>query len=170
MLFETLDSMNTNTIRIAAVTAALLALAAFATAAPTNSTVDPVNASLTEAGFDLNQMHAVAIDGIVILRGYVPSTSDFNRAAEVVKANGYQRVANLLRVQPTTNDKALERSVERALGTSRVLEGCQLTVHSINGAVTVRGTVKYDVQRDAAGAIVRNVQGVKSVAVLLDRS
>src|SRR5687767_10723390 len=112
--------------------------------------------SIRNAGLHVHDLKVIQIEGIVILRGKVNDTASYQRLGQTVRNLGHARVANLVHVEPLPDDKAIERATERALSLSRTLEGCNFTtVKSEDGVVTLHGTVRYELQKDAAAQIAR---------------
>jgi osmotically-inducible protein OsmY len=86
----------------------------------------------------------------------------------VAQSLGYTREANL--VQITDNgDVEIAREAERELTVHRSLDGCKFRVTSAQGVVSVAGSVRHELQKDVAVQVLRNIDGVKSVELHLDR-
>ena len=61
------------------------------------------------------------------------------------------------------NDTALTAKVKTALIDQKGLEGLKITVNSYKGVVQLSGFVDTDVEKELAGQIARNVDGVVEV-------
>lgn len=131
--------------------------------------VEPIYQAIQDAGVHVDDLRVIPVEGIVIVRGKVHDEQNFNRVAEVLKNLGYLRVANLMKITPAPNDIEIRRVAERELGINRSMEGARLRVESRNGVVTINGTVRYELQRDAAISIVRGVDGVREVQSTIDK-
>lgn len=146
---------------------ALVLLAAFSAEGASPATVD-VTASLREGGVAISDLRALEVGGIVVLRGTTDDASKAAAATEVATNLGYTRIANLIRVVGLPDDAKIERTAERQLAT-RVLDGCTFHVDSDQGVVTVDGHVQYELQKDVALGILRNIAGVRAVRASLQR-
>ena len=145
----------------AAVVSALLVLST-PLMADSTATVD-LTPQLQSAGLDIDNLRAVEVGGIVILRGKAVDAAAAQRAGTIAEQLGYTRVANLIQVTPPADDDAIERRTERSLAMNRALEGCRIRIASEQGIVHLAGTVKSELQKDVALDIVRNIDGVRSV-------
>lgn len=120
------------------------------------------------AGLPIRDLNAFEIGGVVVLRGVAADRATAEEAGRMATAFGYLRVANLIRVAPPTDDIAIERLAERELAV-RSLDGCTFHVDSQEGVVYVTGHVVNELQKDMAIALLRNIDGVKSVRAELSR-
>ena len=141
----------------------VLAALLLASAAPVSAAALPVNQLLIDAGITVSKLQVTEAEGIVIIRGRVSDRHSIERAKSVLIANGYPRVANLLQLATHTHDADLQRAVERALATSRSLEGCRFNVRTEGGVVRLTGSIQHELQKEVASALVRNVDGVRQV-------
>lgn len=148
-----------HTLSVAIVVALLVSNHTVKAAEPTSNDITPrfANAGLTVEGF-----RAVEVGGIVILRGRAVDHAVAEQAGAFAQSLGYTRVANLIQITEPIDDIAIERLAERRLGI-RSLDGCQLHVDSDKGVVHISGKVQNELQKDVAIAIVRNIDGVRSV-------
>ena len=105
----------------AAVVSALLVLST-PLMADSTATVD-LTPQLQSAGLDIDNLRAVEVGGIVILRGKAVDAAAAQRAGTIAEQLGYTRVANLIQVTPPADDDAIERRTERSLAMNRALEG-----------------------------------------------
>ena len=132
--------------------------------APQSTDLTPQFAALS----NVHGLRAVQVRGIVLLRGETDDPAAAQSASAMAQSLGYARVANLIRVVDKPDDQQIERMAERQLAT-RTLDGCSFHVDSNNGVVTLDGKVRYELQRDLAMALVRNINGVREVRSSLQR-
>lgn len=130
--------------------------------ADATATVD-ITPQLKRSGLAIDNLRGVEVGGIVVLRGRVDDPATAAKAGAFAQQLGYTRVANLIQVSTPPDDALIERTAERKLGLQRSLDGCNLTVDSNHGVVTILGTVNNELQKDVALDIVRNIDGVRSV-------
>jgi hypothetical protein len=79
------------------------------------------------------------------------------------------RVANLITPPPAYDDEQIRREAERELALNGSLTGCVLRVSSDNGVLRVTGTIRHDLQRDAARNALRGVRSAREVQVHLTK-
>ncbi len=125
--------------------------------------------SFAEAGLAIDRLQVYEIGGIVLIRGRAYSKADSEQADRVAQALGYNRIANLVEVIPPPDDRAIERRAERELTIHRSLDGCRFKVDARQGVVHVAGTVHYELQKDMAIHLLRNIDGVREVRSELNR-
>jgi osmotically-inducible protein OsmY len=128
-----------------------------------------VTSMFANSGIALDGLRAVDVGGILVLRGTATDQTQAEAVSAYAKTLGYTRIANLVRVDATVDDAAIERSVERQIALAGGLDGCSIKVNSKSGAVHVTGTVQHELQKDYAVQVIRNVDGVKSVQSDLQR-
>jgi len=145
----------------AAVVSALLVLST-PLMADSTATVD-LTPQLQSAGLDIDNLRAVEVGGIVILRGKAVDAAAAQRAGTIAEQLGYTRVANLIQVAEIPDDARIQRIAERKLALQRSLDDCNLHVASTRGVATIVGKVHSELQKDVALDIVRNIDGVRSV-------
>ena len=126
------------------------------------ATVD-ITPQLQRSGLAIDNLRGVEVGGIVVLRGRVDDPATAAKAGAFAQQLGYTRIANLIQVSTPPDDALIERTAERKLGLQRSLDGCNLTVDSNHGVVTILGKVNNELQKDVARDIVRNIDGVRSV-------
>jgi osmotically-inducible protein OsmY len=153
-----------------------MALAAFFLCAASSTTAiaetpkaNDITASFAQAGLAIEGFRAIEVGGIVVLRGRTADLVSAEKAVTVAKSLGHTRVANLIQVVEPADDDAIERLAERRLGMSRGLDGCHIQIDSDNGVVKLNGTVRYELQKDVAIQLIRNIDGVKSVQSALKK-
>lgn len=127
-----------------------------------------VTQQFINAGVRVDGLRAVEVGGIVILRGQTYEAANAQAATAAAQTLGYARVANLIRVVDVPDDARIERVAERELAT-RALDGCTFHVDSDHGVLTVDGKVRYELQKDVALALLRNIDGVREVRASLQR-
>lgn len=153
----------------AILTAMVLTIAPFTAQAATSG---PQAVDLTQRfvdeGIQINGLRALEIGGIVVLRGQTESASNAAAATAAAGRLGYTRVANLIRIVDAPDDAMIERAAERKLST-RTLDGCTFRVDSDRGVLSVAGRVKYELQKDVAVSLLRNIAGVREVRASLER-
>jgi len=121
------------------------------------------------AGLDVNDLHAIEVGGIVVLRGVTADRSVAEKAGVVARSLGYTRVANLIQIADVPDDARIKRTAERELAEQRGLDGTEIAVDSTNGVVRLWGKVSNELQKDMALSLVRNINGVRSVTMALSR-
>jgi osmotically-inducible protein OsmY len=151
--------------------ALVAALAVTLTPAARAATGDPVDLTpqFRAAGLNVEALRAVEVGGIVVLRGRTGDRAVAEQAGTVARSFGYQRVANLIQVIERPDDEAIRRMAERQLGLRRSLDGCKFLVASNGGIVRLGGQVQYELQKDVAISVVRQIDGVREVKSDLQR-
>jgi osmotically-inducible protein OsmY len=147
-----------------AVVLTVLSPAAFA-ATPQTTDLTP---KFRGANSAVDRLQVYEISGIVIIRGRAADQAQAETLNQYAKSLGYARVANLVQIVKH-EDAALARAAERELTVHRALDGCKFSVSSEKGVVTVAGNVRHELQKDVALAVVRSINGVRSVEVNLNR-
>ncbi len=126
---------------------------------------DTIERAIRSSKLAIENLSVRSTSGIVILRGS-GDTDSAQRAVEVVKSLGVDRVANLIRPE-SIDDEAIRRDAERRLGATHSLNGCVLRVECQKGVLSVSGTVKHELQKDAARMALRSVRGAREVKLNL---
>ena len=160
---------RTKTSLSAVVLAALLFAIAQAEAATAPPAANDITASFISAGLNVEDLRAIEIGGIVVLRGNAVTADDAALGAQIARELGYTRVANLIRVLEPANDAEIERQAERELSRHRGLDGSSISVKSLRGIVNLAGRVSMELQKDMAVTLVRNIDGVRGVTSSLQR-
>ena len=127
-----------------------------------------VTARFADGSFNITALRAVEVGGILVLRGKTTDPAEVARVADYAKNLGYQRVANVVSIAEPADDASIERRAERALA-SRTLDGCTFHVDSQQGVLRVAGRVQFELQKDVAFGLVRNLDGVRAVKMELKR-
>jgi osmotically-inducible protein OsmY len=126
-----------------------------------------ITAAIERAGVSVASLSVRNVGGIVVLRGSADLASA-EKAAETVKGLGFTRVANLIRPL-TFDDDNIRRNAERQLAQTRALDGCTLKVSCTRGVISLTGTVRSELQADAARLVLRGVSGAHEVRVDLNK-
>ena len=156
----------TNAVAIAAMVL-LLAPAASAATPHTPHTTD-LTETFRGAGASVDRLQVYEIAGIVIIRGRAADKVQAETLNHYARTLGYQRVANLIQIIKH-EDASIARAAERELSAHRALDGCRFSVSSDKGVITLAGQVRHELQKDVALAVLRSIDGVRSVEVNLDR-
>ena len=148
-------------------------VAAFVLSAIPVMAQQPATRDLTQqfvtAGVAVEDLRAVEVGGIVVLRGRTADKTVAEQAATVAQSLGFARVANLIQVADVPDDARIMRAAERQLAVHGGLDGTQIMVHSTNGIVRLSGKVSNEVQKDVAVGLVRRIEGVRAVQIALQR-
>ncbi|HEX2121901.1 MAG TPA: BON domain-containing protein [Thermoanaerobaculia bacterium] len=152
--------------KAAALAAILLAITPAALAA-TPQTTDLTN-TFRGAGAAVDRLQVYEIAGIVIIRGRTTDQAHAEVLNRYAQSLGYNRVANLVQISKHDDD-AIARRAEVELSVHRSLDGCKFRVRSEKGIVHVAGTVQHELQKDVAAQVLRNLDGVQSVQMTLDK-
>lgn len=126
-----------------------------------------IAAAIERAGLNVTGLSVRNVGGIVVLRGAADLASA-EKAAETVKGLGFTRVANLIRPL-TYDDDNIRRNAERQLAQTRALDGSTLKVSCTRGVILLTGTVRSELQVDAARLVLRGVNGAHEVRVDLNK-
>jgi osmotically-inducible protein OsmY len=121
------------------------------------------------AGVVVEDLRAVEVGGIVVLRGRTTNRAAAEKAAAVAQSLGFSRVANLIQVADAPDDARIKRAAERELAAHRGLDGTEIVVDSRNGIVRLSGKVSNEVQKDVAVSLVKNIDGVRAVQLALQK-
>lgn len=107
-------------------------------------------------------------EGIVTLSGKVDSFMQKHAVEDAAKrVKGVSFVAVDVEVKPGTREKrddtAIAKAIKDALTHLSILDYDAVDIQVEDGIVTMEGTLRWNYQRDAAEAYVKNVKGVVSV-------
>jgi osmotically-inducible protein OsmY len=122
------------------------------------------------AHLPITGLEVKSVGGILVIRGRTADASAVESATRLGSALGYVRIANLVQIVDPPDDAVLQRAAERQLGETRSLDGCNLSVVASHGILRVDGTVHYELQKDVATEILRNIGGVRGVEATLRRN
>lgn len=132
------------------------------------ATVDSLAQSIRDA-VTVEKLSVQQVEGIVIIQGKTGERNSVEKISRLAKDQGFDRVANLIQVSKRTDDEAIEREIERALGQNQGLDGCRFSIKANQGVITVSGVVQHELQKDLARNLARRVPGVKEVRADLRR-
>ncbi len=126
------------------------------------------NALEWEPSIDQKDIGVSADQGVVTLRGTVPSYSEKLTAERVaLRVYGVKAVANDLTVHVATayqrTDTDIAQAVVSALRWHSAVPDDRVTVTVKDGWITLAGTLDWQYQKDAAARNVRDLTGVKGV-------
>ncbi len=141
----------------------LFVVSLFPLAARAQSEPIDLTAMFRGAGVDITDLRVYQISGIVLIRGTSGDRGKAENAGTVAKNLGYQRVANLIQLAEPKNDVDIVRFAEGSLGRHRSLDGCKFQIDSLNGIVSLGGSVYQELQKDVAVELLRKIDGVKEV-------
>lgn len=130
---------------------------------------DRLTNAIRSEGLIVDNLLVREMDGILLIRGRAADRATIARVGQLAADLGHPRVANLVVHTPGIADEEIERTAERELAESRSLEGCKLSVSSKAGVLLVSGTVRQDLQKEAAASLLRNLPGVREVRTDLAR-
>jgi osmotically-inducible protein OsmY len=123
-----------------------------------------VTAAFRNAGVKVDNLLVYQISGIVLIRGTTADRFNAEEAHRVAKSLGYARIANLIVVTESCNDKAIVQAAERSLSRNRSLDGCTFRINSLFGIVRIGGSVDQEAQKGIAIELLRRVEGVTNVS------
>ena len=119
-----------------------------------------------------NEIGVAVKDGVVTLTGWVESYSKRWAAEDAAhRVRGVKAVANDIEVRLSTADERTDADIAaaavRALEWDAFVSVDNLDVTVSKGWVTLKGTVEWQYQKEAAERVVRRLTGVKGVSNLL---
>jgi hyperosmotically inducible protein len=113
------------------------------------------------------------MNGVVRLSGIVDEDQERREAEELARqTDGVKRVINELRIgdandwdveHPVADDAAITANVKSRLTTDPDVSGLSIDVDTLDGVVTLFGTVNSERERAEAERLARNTDGVKAV-------
>ena len=126
------------------------------------------NALEWEPSVDQSDIGVSVDEGVVTLRGNVRSYTERSTAERVaLRVYGVKAVANDLEVRLATGyertDTDIAQAVVTALKWNTVVSPDRVTVAVARGWVTLKGTLEWQYQKDAAARVVRDLTGVRGV-------
>ena len=121
-----------------------------------------------ESSVDQSDIGVSAGGGVVTLRGNVRSFTERSTAERVtLRVYGVKALANDLEVRlPSTaerTDTDIAQAVVTAMAWNTVVPPDRVTVTVTRGWVTLKGTLEWQYQKDAAARVVRDLTGVRGV-------
>ncbi|HYH08585.1 MAG TPA: BON domain-containing protein [Thermoanaerobaculia bacterium] len=149
-----------------AIAAILTAITPVALAA--NPEATDITTNFRTAGASIERLQVYEIAGIVILRGRTHDKAQAEELGRYAQSLGYARVANLIQIREH-RDVEIARQAEVELAVNRSLDGCRFSVTAEQGVLKLAGSVKHELQKDVAMAVLRNIDGVREVQADLNR-
>ena len=121
-----------------------------------------------EPSIDAEEIGVSVEDGVVTLRGNVPSLAEKSAAGRVSsRVFGVRAIANDLTVRVPApyerTDSEIADAAANAVAWSAVIPQNAVTVAVAGGWVTLAGRVGWQYQKEAAARAVRDLRGVKGV-------
>ncbi|HEU4935591.1 MAG TPA: BON domain-containing protein [Vicinamibacterales bacterium] len=127
------------------------------------------NALDWDPSIDSSDIGVSADEGVVTLRGNVKTYAEKYAAERVsLRVFGVKAVANDLSVHLPTiferTDTEIAQAAVTALKSNIVVPSSRITVTVSDGWITLKGSVEWQYQKDAASRCVRDLFGVKGVS------
>lgn len=111
----------------------------------------------------------ITSDGVVLLRGVVKDPATRRELIRLARnTDGVTRVINDIRIGEDPADDALDyaaiiATIKTAFSADPMVKALDIRVDIVDGVVHLSGTVSSAAEKDAAGRIARNIEGVKRV-------